>query len=204
MEQAEEVYDLGGVTLSIEAAYLVKRDCDEIYCRLKRKIKSGQRLMEEELMELMVLPLMVKGKNEKQKVIRVAVELAKELTDRSEQISVLAGILTFTDKVIDREYAQKVKEEMQMTLVGQMLIEEGQRKGQKEGLEKGLKKGKTEGEYVKLISQIRKKAAKNISAEASADMLEEELPLVTLIYDTVKSNPDWDDTAVYQKISTER
>ena len=91
-----------------------------------------------------------------------------------------------------------------MTLVGQMLIEEGQRKGQKEGLEKGLKKGKTEGEYVKLISQIRKKAAKNISAEASADMLEEELPLVTLIYDTVKSNPDWDDTAVYQKISTER
>lgn len=56
-------------------------------------------------------------------------ELAKQLPDRAKQTEVIAGILTFTDKVIDRAYANKLKEEMQMTLVGQMLINEGLEKG---------------------------------------------------------------------------
>lgn len=135
VEQAEEVYDLGGLLLVVEAAYLVRRDSDEIYCRLKRKIESDECLSGEELMELMILPLTVKGKNRKQKVIEQVVDLAKKISDRSEQVRALAGILTFTDKVIDQTYAKKVKEEMQMTLVGQMLIDEGMEKGLEKGIE---------------------------------------------------------------------
>ena len=65
--------------------------------------------------------------------------LARNLPEKEEQLKVLAGILTFTDKVIDKMYAKRLKEEMQMTLVGQMLMDEGLQKGREEGREEGLR-----------------------------------------------------------------
>ena len=62
----------------------------------------------------------------------------KRLPDREGQLKVIAGILTFTDKVIDRAYAKKLEEEMQMTLVGQMLMDEGYQRGMEKGMEKGI------------------------------------------------------------------
>lgn len=62
----------------------------------------------------------------------------KRLPDREGQLKVIAGILTFTDKIIDRVYAKKLEEEMQMTLVGQMLMEEGYQRGMEKGMEKGI------------------------------------------------------------------
>lgn len=139
VERAEEVYDLGGLILTVESAYLVRRDSGEIYRRLKVKTEAGLDLTEDQLMELMILPLTVKGKEGKQAAIEQAVELARSLPKKSEQIRALAGILTFTDKVIDKNYARRLKEEMQMTLVGQMLMEEGMQKGREEGREEGIR-----------------------------------------------------------------
>lgn len=65
--------------------------------------------------------------------------LARNLPEKEEQLKVLGGILTFTDKVIDKMYAKRLKEEMQMTLVGQMLMDEGIQKGREEGREEGLR-----------------------------------------------------------------
>lgn len=53
----------------------------------------------------------------------------------------LAGILTFSDKLIDEAYKRQIKEEMRMTQIGQMLIDEGMEKGMKKGIEKGMEKG---------------------------------------------------------------
>lgn len=86
-------------------------------------------------MRLMVLPLTVKGKEEKQEVIIKAVELAKQIPDRSQTVQALAGILTFSDKVIDEAYRERVKEEMQMTKVGQMIFEDGVEKGTQMGMQ---------------------------------------------------------------------
>lgn len=138
VERAEERYDLGGLILVVESAYLIHLDGSQIYHRLKNKIDAGEKLTEEELMELMILPLTVKGKKRKQETIEKAVNLGKRLPDREGQLKVIAGILTFTDKVIDRAYAKKLEEEMQMTLVGQMLMEEGYQRGIEKGIEKGI------------------------------------------------------------------
>ena len=138
VERAEERYDLGGLILIVESAYLIHLDGSQIYDRLKHKIDAGEKLAEEELMELMILPLTVKGKKRKQETIEKAVTLGKRLPDREGQLKVIAGILTFTDKVIDRAYAKKLEEEMQMTLVGQMLMEEGYQRGMEKGKEKGI------------------------------------------------------------------
>ena len=86
-------------------------------------------MTDEELMELMILPLTVKGKKEKQPVIISAVELAKRIADRKQALEALAGILTFSDKLIDEAYKKQIKEEMRMTQIGQMLIDEGMEKG---------------------------------------------------------------------------
>lgn len=138
VERAEERYDLGGLILVVESAYLIHLDGSQIYDRLKSKIDAGEKLTEEELMELMILPLTVKGKKRKQETIEKAVNLGKRLPDREGQLKVIAGILTFTDKIIDRVYAKKLEEEMQMTLVGQMLMEEGYQRGMEKGKEKGI------------------------------------------------------------------
>ena len=135
VERAEERYDLGGLILVVESAYLIHLDGSQIYDRLKNKIDVGEKLTEEELMELMILPLTVKGKKRKQETIEKAVTLSKRLPDREGQLKVIAGILTFTDKIIDRVYAKKLEEEMQMTLVGQMLMEEGYQRGKEKGIQ---------------------------------------------------------------------
>ena len=135
VERAEERYDLGGLILIVESAYLIHLDGSQIYDRLKHKIDAGEKLAEEELMELMILPLTVKGKKRKQETIEKAVTLGKRLPDREGQLKVIAGILTFTDKIIDRVYAKKLEEEMQMTLVGQMLMEEGYQRGKEKGIQ---------------------------------------------------------------------
>lgn len=63
---------------------------------------------------------------------------------------------------------------------------------------------RAEGESVKLIGQVRKKAAKGITAETCADMLEEEVYLIETIYDMIKANPDWDDTRIYEALNVSR
>ncbi|MEG2060144.1 MAG: hypothetical protein RRZ33_09995, partial [Lachnospiraceae bacterium] len=57
----------------------------------------------------------------------------------------LAGILTFADKVIDKEYKKRIKEEMQMTQIGQMLIDEGREQGMAQGREQGMAQGREQG-----------------------------------------------------------
>jgi len=78
-------------------------------------------------------------------VIISAVELAKRIADRKQALEALAGILTFSDKLIDEAYKRQIKEEMRMTQIGQMLIDEGMEKGMKKGIEKGIEKGMEKG-----------------------------------------------------------
>lgn len=133
-DEAEEVYDLGGVTLRVTQSFLVKLDTEQILEKLTGKIREKEGLTEEELMELMILPLTVKGKEQKQPLIEKAVNLAKELENREQSLQALAGILTFSDKVIAPDFREQIKEEMRMTQIGQMLIEEGMEKGMEKGI----------------------------------------------------------------------
>lgn len=67
VEYAPDVYDLGGVSLRIESAYLVNQNSNHIYQKLRYKIGQREMLTEEELMELMILPLTAKGPEGKQR-----------------------------------------------------------------------------------------------------------------------------------------
>ena len=60
----------------------------------------------------------------------------------------------------------------------------------------GKAEGEASGELRKVISQIRKKVSRDMSAKDIADMLEEDMDLVVRICDTLKKHPDWDDEKI--------
>ncbi len=125
-EQVSAEYQIGALQMTIETAFLSELDSEEIFQRLKRKVEQKVRLDDEELMEFIILPLSYRKKEEKEEKIRQTVDLAIQIEDRAQQIFTLSGILTFTDKLIDREAADKIRRAIEMTQVAQIFEEEKQ------------------------------------------------------------------------------
>ena len=109
-EQVSENYDVGAVTVTIEPAFLSEIDGEGILKHLKKKVEKGEPLDDQEQMELIILPLSYRRQKEKKEKISETVDLAVKLQDREQQLFVLAGILTFTDKIIDEEHAKTIRE----------------------------------------------------------------------------------------------
>lgn len=58
--------------------------------------------------------------------------MARQIPDKEQESFVMAGILTFTDKVISEETKQYIKEVLGMTQVGKMLMDEARQQGDME------------------------------------------------------------------------
>ncbi len=177
-EQVSTEYDIGAVKLSTEAAFLSELDSDGIMERLKGRVERNEILTDEELMEFIILPLSYRKREEKEKRIRETVALASKIQDRGQQVFTLAGILTFTDKIIDRETANKIRRAIEMTQVAMIFEEEKQQAveaerkkaadlleaerkkaadSEKQVVEKMLKKGYSTEEIVFLVSNYSEK-----------------------------------------------
>ena len=124
--QVSSGYDIGAVKLHTETAILSELDSEGIMERLKSRVERNEMLTDEELMEFIILPLSYRKKEEKEKRVRETVELAVKIQDRGRQVFTLAGILTFTDKIIDRETASKIRRAIEMTQVAMIFEEEKQ------------------------------------------------------------------------------
>lgn len=102
---------------------------------LKRYVRENQRhpLTDEELMNLIILPLTIKGTKSKQKLAVETINLAKKLPDENQQLYAISRILTFSDKFIDKEFAKKVRENIMTLKVVQLILDEGRAEGKIEG-----------------------------------------------------------------------
>ncbi len=125
-DQVSAEYHIGAIRMKVETAFLSELHSEEIYQRLKRKVEQNERLDDEELMEFIILPLSYLKKEDKERNLHQTVELAVQIRDRQHQLFVLAGILTFTDKLIDKETANKIRRVIEMTQVAQIFEEEKQ------------------------------------------------------------------------------
>ena len=207
VEKAPQTYNLEGVSIKVENAYLVGLDTDRIYKKIKARIGRRQMLNEEELMQLMVLPLTVKGKKAKQDMIVKSMELAKRIGERTQEVQVLSGLLTFTDKVIDETYRKRIKEELEMTQIVKMIFDDGLKEGLEQGLEQGLERGIEQGieqgqklgaEY-KLVELSCIKLKKGKIPEQIAEELEEETKVIADICKAAGPfAPNYDCEKVYQ------
>lgn len=167
VEYADEVFDLGGMKMYVESAYLVNLNSNHIYQKLRYKIENKEPLNEEELTELMILPLTAKGDALKREYIEKAINLAKQLPRHEDTKKVIMGILTFTDKIIDQDYARKIREEyFMLTQVERMVYEECWEKAQKDVQEKVQKEIQE-----KVQKEVQEKVQKEVQEKVQKEMI---------------------------------
>jgi hypothetical protein len=123
VEKAANTLDLGGVRIEVEQVFLSRFDGDAIVDDVKAKIARGEPITDEDVMKLVIAPL-AKTKSPRQELIERSVEAAKGIADEGLQTFAIAGILVATDKFIDRDYSDNVRRWLNMTKVGQIILDE--------------------------------------------------------------------------------
>lgn len=124
VKQAESKLNLGCLQFQTEVGYLAHIPTKQTWEKLYQKISDGNKLTDEELMLLIILPLTADQKTEQKELIRDVIQLTCNIEDDSQQIFALSGILTFSDKIIDKDYAENIRRWIQMTQVGRLFQQE--------------------------------------------------------------------------------
>ena len=80
-ESVRTSVDMSGFSIKIEAAYLSKIPSEEIRIKISKTRNVDEPLTDEEVMELIILPLAYKTNEKKQEMIKEAIDLAKKVKD---------------------------------------------------------------------------------------------------------------------------
>ena len=115
---------MGDVRIDITEAFLIELDSKEIRDNLTQKIKKGERFTDEDLMKLVIYPLTYRGKAAKQKAVSEAIDIAEEIGDVRMVTDAMTGIFVFSDKVITKEDAFRIRRRIRMTKFHQIIAEE--------------------------------------------------------------------------------
>ena len=156
--------------MNVETAFLSELDSEKIFKRLKEKVERNERLSDDELMEFIIFPLSYRKKEEKQERIQETVKLAARIQDREQQVFTLAGILAFTDKVIDRETANFIRRAIEMTQVAQIFEEEKQqalRESARQMVIKMIKRNYSSEEITALVSSYSQDDVEELRKEVA-------------------------------------
>ncbi len=139
VKHVKTVLDIGSLRLQIEPGYLSGIHTEEVFQKISKKAESERNLEDDELMELIILPLTVENREEQRILLRKCVSLAQELEEREKQIFAVSGLVTFADKIIDEEFSKNVRRWIQMTKVG-MIIEREKQEAIKQAVEEEREK----------------------------------------------------------------
>lgn len=168
--------DVGCLQFELEEAFLVNLDSKAMEADLRRKIKMGERLTDEDMMKFVILPLTYRGKKKKQSCIRRCFDMAKQITDVHIQVFMLSGMLVFADKVVTKEDSENIKEWLRMTQVGQLFEEEKIAYGkeqcemakwekEEEIAKKMLARGDSVAKIVSIMSILTKEEVQKLAAK---------------------------------------
>ena len=122
--KTEPVFQAGAIQLITEEAFLIEIDGEKEYQRLLKKVENGQILDEEDMMKIIILPLAFQGIEKQREIAKKVVDLIKQIKEMQMQRFLFAGVLSFTDKVIDEEVAGEIRRRLDMTKVGRIIYEE--------------------------------------------------------------------------------
>ena len=121
---AKTELNAGSIEYHVDAFYMVKLDGDKTYADLCEKIKSGEPLTKQDLMNIVFVPLM---KNSVDKATRIeqVTGLSREIKEVDEQTQVQAMIGLLADKFIgDEEVLKRIKELIGMGKIFEMMKED--------------------------------------------------------------------------------
>ena len=125
---------------------MINKDGDAVIDLIEEKIKENKEITKQDLVALTFTPIMGGKLSKLNKIIR-SIRILKSI-DIEYKHDVESMIYAFADKFLQGKDLEKVKEELSMTELGRMLVEDG------------IKKGKEEGKAELLIKMLIKKFKK--------------------------------------------
>ena len=155
--KADAQFHMECMTLRMEQVFVRDLPAEEIYQTVTHKLEQKAALTEQELMQLIILPLAEKGAEKKQERIEQVISLADRIENEQEQKLVLSGLLVVSDKFISKENSDSIRRQIGMTKIGRMLFEDGLEEGMEKGIEKGMEKGMEKGR-----KEVKRRTAENM------------------------------------------
>lgn len=164
-------------TYRVNIIRLKSMKADEVFRNLSEK--SAENILKADLVPIMLTPLM-DGTIPQKERIRQGFSWLKQTYDNISPIDtqkMQAVLYALAGKVLDKLDMKEIKEEITMTLLGQMLMEDGIEKGKELGIEQGINQG------IELTKTAWKLSAQGESAESIANKLQVSIEKILKILD---------------------
>ena len=152
----------GENTYRIKPIIMQQRDADKLLAKLEQKQNKGEIITKKDLIPLILCPLMSGITSQKDRINK-AYHIIRNTTEieKTDAGKIEAMLYAMADKFLDAIDLEKLKEEMAMTRLGQMIWEDG------------VAEGRVKGKNETLTRQIKIKLEKGKTVEEIADDLEE-------------------------------
>ncbi len=130
-------------TYRIKVLRMKDKDADQILRELERRQKDG-RLERSELLEILLTPLMSGEMPQQERIIRGFRLLKQEREHRKrEELAQMEAVLyVLAAKFLKTEQLKEIKEMMNMTVLGEMIMQDGIAIGEARGIKLGEARGK--------------------------------------------------------------
>jgi hypothetical protein len=130
-------------TYRVKLVQIKDRDADALFRKLSRRVERGKDLRKKDLVSMLLTPLMSGEMPQKTRIIKGIQTLNNEKSsvDQEEKNRMQAVLYALASKFLGKEELEEVKEVIAMTLLGQMLVEDGKEMGKKLGKELGRQEG---------------------------------------------------------------
>lgn len=168
-------YDCGINTYKVKNISMANINGDEVFERLKQKINDNEEITKRDLIELTFTPIMGGTLRNDEKIVD-AIKILKKV-DNEYSNDVKSMLYAFANKFLKGKDLEKVKEELKMTELGEMLINEGIEKGLEKGRKEGIEKGK--------IEVVKKSIQKGLDNETIADITGITIEKIELIREAI-------------------
>ena len=142
IKNAKDTLETGINKYKVKSIFMSDKNGDLIVEELEKKVKNKENITKQELVALTYTPIMGGKLTKAEKIIK-SIRIVKS-SENEYKYDIESMLYAFADKFLSGKDLQKVKEEISMTELGRMLIEDGIEKGRKEGIEEGIEKGKSE------------------------------------------------------------
>ena len=143
IKKAMSSLETGISKFNVKSIFMCEKNGDLIFEELEKKIDDKKKLTKQELISLSFTPIMGGKLSKTEKIIK-SIKIIKS-SDSDYKYDIESMLYAFADKFLKGKDLQKVKEEISMTELGRMLMEDG------------IKKGREEGKAEVLIKQLIKK-----------------------------------------------
>ena len=156
--------DIGCMQVLLDEAFLSDLDHESIWKEVSYKIVNRQGISSDEIMKLIVYPLIFKELIDKQNAIQRVIQLVKLMENSRQKTFIFKCLTVFTDKIIRREDAEQIKEALMLTQVEQLFYEDFAVKIAKKLIEQGDEYNKV-AEVTELPLDVVIKIANEVAAE---------------------------------------